>query len=64
MWHIAARQYTAENGMFNAVNIGLALCNAFKIEGLVDFKETKSLIIEAFDTSSKVYDSLIYLTNT
>jgi hypothetical protein len=51
MWHIAARQYTAENGMVNALYIGLLLLTASKIKGLVDFKETKSLIIEAFDTA-------------
>jgi hypothetical protein len=33
MWHIAARQYTAENGMVNAVFTGLALGKSRKIKG-------------------------------
>jgi len=50
MWHIAARQYTAENGILNALYIGLALWKVRKTEGFRYLTENKSLITVAFDT--------------
>ena len=51
MWHIAARQYTAENGIHNAIYFSLALWKAWKTKGLRQLNETKSSSIGAFDTA-------------